>query len=182
MFERLRDAIDAFLDAATPQDPHDITRKMHAAVVETRAALIGLREDLAESQRKLAREKQRLADAERRGTMARDIDDVETAELADQYSAKHRDRAAVLEEKVLAQQHEIELAEREFEEMKVQLRAAKDQRGVASERVDEAWRNLESAGGGDSLADDALRAQLTRSQREAAAEDKLEELKKKMGR
>jgi hypothetical protein len=181
VFEKLRETLDALLDAGTPADHHGVVSKMHEAVVETRAAIHGLRDDLQESETKLAREQSSLADAERRGGMARDIGDSETADIADQYADKHRERVDVLERKVIAQRHEIELAERELDEMKVQMLQAKARGGATAGSVDDAMRSIDDITG-SSDSNDALRRQLNRAEREAAAEDKLEEMKRKMGR
>lgn len=184
MFERLRETLEALLDAATPQDPRSLTGKMHEAVIEARAGLHGMRSALARTESQLESERRQLADAERRGRMAREIGDQETADVADVYVGKHRERVAVLERKLQAQREELALAEREFDEMRNQLRAARE-RGGADARLDNAWRSLQEAGidrPDVDPNDELLRSQLNRAAREAAAEDKLKELKKKMGR
>lgn len=185
MFERLRETLEALLDAATPpDDPRAITRKMHEAVVEARAGLHSMGAAITTTKTRLEAERRQLADAERRGTMAAEIGDQETVDVANVYVAKHRERVAVLERKLEAQREELALGEREFGEMREQLRAARE-RGGQQSHLDSAWRSIEEAGGSRpevDVNDEILRTQLNRAAREAAAEDKLKELKKKMGR
>ncbi len=107
--------------------------------------------------------------------------------MAERFAAKHRERVDVLERKLDAQQSELVLAEREFDEMKAKLLEVERQRPAtdAARSVESAWRDLEAAGGArpeTDLEDQLLRSQLDRSAREARAEEQLRELKKKMGK
>lgn len=186
MFERLRDAFRAALDAATPPaDLRDLARQMREAVIEAKVAVQEMREALARTERELAQERQRLADAERRGRLAGEIQDQETVAVAERFAAKHRERVAVLERKLLAQQDELALAQRELEDMQTQLKnAARDRpAGEAGRSTEDAWRDLQAAGGerpGVDVRDELLKSEMDRAQREAAAERQLEELKKKL--
>lgn len=186
MFERLRDALRAALDAATPAgDLRDLARQMREAVVEARVAVQELRQGLARTDTELAAERQRLADAERRGRLAAEIQDGETVEVAQRFTAKHRERVGVLERKRGAQQEELALAERDVAEMQAQLRKAEVGRPQASadRSTEEAWRDLQAAGGGRpgmELQDELLKSEMDRAAREAAAEKQLEEMKKKL--
>ncbi len=174
MFERLRDALRAALDAATPPgDLRDLARQMREAVVEAKVAVGETREAVARCERDLTQERQRLADAERRGRLAGEIQDRETVEVAQRFAAKHRLR------------DELGLYERELGDMQGQLgRAERDRPLTEAERsAERAWRDLQAAGGprpGVDPADDLLKAQLDRATREAAADRQLRELKKKM--
>lgn len=181
MFERLKDAINAALDAATgPPDAREKVSRMRDAVIEARAALEAMRQGVAKSEQQLAAERQHLADAERRGRMAAQIGDQETADVAQQFAVKHGERVGVLEDKLQAQRAELALAERELDGMKSQLKKAADSGGVES-----AWREIEAAGGvrpDTDVKDELLRSQLDRAAKEAEAEARLDALKKKMGR
>lgn len=181
MFERLRDAINAALDAATqPSDGRDAVSGMRDAIIEARAGVEGMREGLAQTEQKLAKERASLEDAERRGKMAAKIDDQETVDVAREFVEKHSDRVAVLEKKVEAQRAEIALVERELEGMKAQLKKV-----AGSRSVDTAWREIESAGGTrpeTDVNDELLKNQFDRAAREAKADAQLEALKKRMGR
>ncbi|UCG84929.1 MAG: hypothetical protein JSW71_13375 [Gemmatimonadota bacterium] len=181
MFERLREAINAALDAATgPPDSREVLSGMRDAVIEARAALEGMRQAANKTERQLVVERRHLEDAERRGRLAAEIDDQETVEVADRFIEKHRGRVEVLEDKLAAQRAELELAEKELEEMKGQLKQA-----AGKDHVDSAWREIEAAGGArpdTDVGDELLRSQLDRAAREAEAEARLDALKKKMGR
>lgn len=158
---------------------------MRDAVVEAKVAVQEMREALGRTEGELALERQRLADAERRGRLATEIQDQETVAVAERFAAKHRERVGVLERKLAAQREELALAERDLAEMQAQLRAAeRDRPAVESERSTErAWRDVQAAGGarpGVDLQDELLKSEMDRAAREAAAEQQLEELKKKM--
>jgi predicted nucleic acid-binding Zn-ribbon protein len=150
MFERLRDALRAALDAATPPgDLRDLAHQMREAVVEAKLAAGETGEVVARTERELVQERQRLADAERRGRLAAEIQDRETVEVAQRFAAKHRERAAVLEKKLAALRDELSLYERELGDMQAQLvRAERDRPLTAAERsAERAWRDLQAAGG-----------------------------------
>jgi hypothetical protein len=186
MFERLRDALRAALDAATPPgDLRDLARQMREAVVEAKVAVDEMRQALGRTELELGAERQRLADAERRGRLAGEIQDQETVDVASRFTAKHRERVEVLERKLQAQRDEVALAERELGEMQAQLRTAEKSRpqGSAERSTEQAWRDLQAAGGerpGVDLRDELLKSEMDRAAREAAAERQLEEMKKKL--
>ena len=186
LFERLRDAFRAALDAAAgPADLRVLARQMREAVVDAKVAVAEIHEAVARTDRELAVERQRLADAERRGRLAGEIQDQETVTVAERFTAKHRERIAVLERKLAAQREELALAQRELEEMQTQLKSAeRDQPAMQGDRsTEQAWRDVEGAGGarpGMDLQDELLKSDMDRAAREAAAARQLEELKKKM--
>jgi phage shock protein A len=181
MFERLRAAIDAALDAATaPSDKRDVISGMREAVIEAHAALAGLRDGMTRTERELAAEQRNLDDAERRGRLAGGIGDQETVEVAERFVAKHRERVEVLRQKLEAHRAEISLMERELDEMKAQMKKV-----AGSSSVESAWREIEAAGGArpeTDLNNDLLKEQFDRAAREAHANAQLEALKKRMGR
>ncbi len=186
MFERLRDAINAALDAASG-DPRAAMSQMREAVIQARASIEAMRQGIQQTEQRLTQERRLLADTERRGRLARGIEDAETAEVAERFAAKHRERVDVLTRKLEAQQSELALAEREYGDMKAQLIEAERQRPAtdAARSVEAAWRDLEASGGARPETDvegEMLRSQLDRSAREARAEEQLEELKRKMGK
>ena len=183
LFERWRNAFQAALDAAGPGDVREAAARMREAVIEAKVGVREIRDAVSRAEAELAAERQRLADAERRGRLAGEIQDKETVEIAERFAARHRERVDVLERKAAAQRDELALAERELGEMQSQLeRAAKGQAGAGGS-VEQAWRDLEAAGGtrpGTDLKDELLRANIDRTQREAEAQRQLDELKKRM--
>jgi hypothetical protein len=152
---------------------------MREAVVDAKVAVAEVQEAIARTERELGLERQRLADAERRGRLAGEIQDQETVSVAERFATKHRERLGVLEHKLGAQREELALAQRELDEMQAQLKSA----AAAQPSTERAWRDLEEAGGareGTDLRDELLQSDMDRAAREAAAARQLEELKKKM--
>ncbi|MCU0620836.1 MAG: hypothetical protein MUC69_04955 [Gemmatimonadales bacterium] len=184
MFEQLKSRLERILAEATPvADRREATASLRDALVEMRAAVAGLRQALASSERELAAERQALADAERRGTLAGEIGDDETVEVAARFAERHRTRVEVLARKVAVQHEELALAEQEMAELSDRVRTAPA--SAAGDSVRQAWRDLEAAGAatpqsadGDAL----LTAQLDQARRTAAVEEQLAYLKKKLGK
>src|SRR5439155_19444761 len=87
---------------------------MREAVVEAKLAVGETREAVARTERALTQERKRLADAERRGRLASEIQDRETVEVAQRFAGKHRERVGVLDKKLAARQGELALYEREL--------------------------------------------------------------------
>jgi hypothetical protein len=175
VFERLRAAVNAALDAATPPpDWRDLRNELHRAAVEGRAALIQLRDALTKSERELAAERRQLEDARRRGTLAADVGDAETVAVAERFTARHGERVTMLEQKLAAQQAELALTERDVNEVVERLRDLELRAGVPPEgsRVQPP----------PEVDDSELGAALDRAGREAEAEARLRELKNRMGR
>lgn len=159
---------------------------MREAVIEAKVAVREIRDALKRTETELAAERQHLADAERRGRLAGEIQDTETVEIAQRFAARHGEHVAVLEKKLAAQRDELALAERELAEMQSQLEQAARERGpagAANRSVEDAWRDLQSAGAarpGVDPQEELLKSDLDRQRREAQAERQLEELKKRM--
>jgi hypothetical protein len=184
MFESLKARLERFLaDATPPADRGVEAAAIRESLVEMRAAVMGLRDALAASERDLAAERRQLEDAARRGRLAEEIGDGETAEVARRFVERHRERAEVLERKVAVQREELALADREMAELSGRLRAAPA--SAANDSVQRAWRELEAAGGArpDTDAADAfLSAELDQARRRAAVDEQLAYLKKKLGK
>src|SRR5262249_10634112 len=152
---------------------------MREAVVDAKVAVAEIQEAIARTEREIAAQRQQLADAERRGRLAGEIQDKETVVVAERFAAKHRERLGVLEHKLGAQREELALAHRELDDMRGQLKQA----AAAQPSTEGAWRDIEAAGGareGTDLRDELLKSDMDRASREAAAQRQLEELKKKM--
>lgn len=185
MFERLRDALRAALDAATPPgDLRDLARQMREALVDAKVAVEEMRAALGRTDAQLAAERQRLADAERRGRLAAEIQDQETVQVAERFTAKHRERAGVLERKLAAQREELALAERDLVDMQGQLTSADRGSPVGgASSTEQAWRDLQAAGGTRpdvDLQNELLKADIDRAARERTADEQLDLLKKKI--
>ena len=188
VFKRLRDALEAALAGATPpEDLYDLAGRMRGALVEARAGLGQMRDALERSDRELTLARREIETAERRRELAAGINDAETVQVAEAYVAKTRERAGVLERKAAAQREEIALAERDMAEMAAQLEEVTKRRGTidAGRSSAQAWASLGRAGVDRPELDaeqEALKARMDRAAREAEADAKLEELKKRMGK
>ena len=139
--------------------------------MDAKVAVAEVQEAVGRTERELALERQRLADAERRGRLAGEIQDAETVAVADRFAAKHRERLGVLERKLVNQKEELALAQREQDDMQAQLKTAERDRPAMEARQSEPGLDLE---------DELLKSDMDRASRDAAAARQLEELKKKM--
>jgi hypothetical protein len=186
VFEGLRSRIEQFLAEHTaPADARASAAMLQQAVIEAKVSLSQMKDSLAATERELVIERKQLEDAERRGRLATEIADQETADLATRYMTRHRERAEILERKLVVQREELVLAERDIAEWTAQLRAAKQGLGSGAGSAGAAWRDLESAGGTRPETDhagDLLRSDLDRAAHEAAAEEQLAHLKRKLGK
>lgn len=145
---------------------------LHDALVELKVAGSQSREALARAARELAAQQQQLADAERRGKLARDISDQETARIADQFASKHRERAALLTRKIEVIRDELAFIEREYESVASAYRAPG---GTAPPRV-------EPEPAFDEQELQHLETRADRAAIEQAVKAQLEMLKRKMGK
>ena len=186
VFEGLRERLERLL---AEDDPASRTRaqlsRFRETLIDAKAGVQQMREALVKTERKLERERKHLADAERRGRLAAGISDQETAEVAERFAAKHRERVSVLERKLAAQRDELVLAEREVADMTRRMKEAK--LGLPPEgqtdSVKQAWRDLEAAGAPNpetDLRDELLGSELDRRAKEEAVEAQLEHLKSKV--
>jgi len=186
VFEGLKARLEKLLAANTPPgDPRHRAALLHAAIVDAKVAVATMRDALAGTERALAAERKQLEDAERRGRLAAQISDTETAEIAGQFAVRHRERVQVLEMKLAAQREELSLTERDVEQMILELRRARQGGAGPTPAQEAAWRDLESAGGVRPETDmdgELLKSQLNRQQMDAAVQAQLEHLKKKLGK
>lgn len=186
MFEQLRRSLEDLLQRATkPEERREVVARMKDTLVQATLGAEDMRSALAMSRRKLEVEQRELATVRRRKELATGIQDAETMAVADRFEKQHAERAAVLEERVAAQTHEVELAERELDAMKAELRQAMAA-GPASARAPLAGTEPEDPLRDDTAAQtrqeiDALARERARADRDAEAERRLEELKKNMG-
>ena len=63
---------------------------MREAVVDAKVAVAEIQEAVARTERELVAQRQQLADAERRGRLAGEIQDQETVAVAERFAAKYR--------------------------------------------------------------------------------------------
>ena len=145
--------------------------RLRETLLTFKVGLGEMRDALATSERELPAARQELETYQRRGRLAADIGDAETVRIADEYTAKARERVDLLERKVLVQRDELAMAERDYAEARRRFDAAS--RGVPL--------GGESPPADAGAADPALGATLDQRARDAAVDAQLEQLKKKMG-
>lgn len=186
MFEQLRRSLNELLERAVkPEDRRLVVMRMKGTLVQARLGLDDVRDALAQSRRKLDSERRELETVRRRKELALRVQDTETVAIAERFERQHDERARVLEDKILVQTREVELAEREVEEMKAEIRVAlaggASPGGAPLEDTldDDPLEDAANARARDEL--NALARERTRADRDADATRRLEELKRKMG-
>lgn len=209
MFEPLRDALRGLSTRLDPDERRTMAQAMRDALVHAKLGLNDLRALLATTNTRLAAERAELETVRRRQGLAAQINDEETVAIAERFASQHQERVVMLETKQMVQQQELSLAERDYEEMSVELRLIKS--GVApgvrskepgtafgaaaaaeSVRLDGLPADLDleekTAAGVDGVMDDPLADPLvyprrrTRAERDADAEQRLAALKRRMGK
>ena len=131
---------------------------------------------LQRSRTTLAAAAQELTTIARRGDLARQIGDDETVAVAERFAESQRATIGVLERKVAVQEEELALHERAVAEMEADLRSAT---GVGPMPAGAA---AGTAGAAASSSDPADFRSLDDAARVQAADDRLAELKRRMGK
>ena len=183
MFEDIREALrDLMSGRVAPNERRAVLADMRETLVRARMGLDDLRRGVEETRKRLAQEVRDHETAERRRTLAAEIGDKETETIAVRFTAHHAERVAVFQRKLDSQEAELALVDGEVTEMTAQLKAAM---AGAGSGLRDAAPSAETLGGDD----ESLRAELdgmrraeTRAARDAAAEERLAELKRRMGK
>jgi len=193
MFDELRDSLRALSSRLDPDERRRMSSGMREAMVHAKLAVNEMRAALTATEERLRSEQTELDTVRRRQGLAADIGDHETVAIAERFAAQHAERVTVLESKRMVQQQELALAEREYESMSADLRRvmsglAPEASGTGASSVEAAAAREVDALLGDAPlpSDDPLAApppsRRTRSEREADAEARLADLKRKLGR
>jgi hypothetical protein len=193
MFDDVRQAFRDLLRGTPPSGDarRSILAQMRETLVQARMGLDDLRRGVTETRARLTREKSELETVKRRRQLAEGIKDTETVTIAERYEKQHAERVAILERKLESQEAELALVEREVGEMNAEFKLAAaggtpgDHRGVASgpgsPAADDAGDVLdENAAVRDEL--DGLARSRRKADAEAAADEKLAALKRRMGK
>jgi len=186
VFEQLRRSLNDLLERATkPEDRRIVVVRMKTTLVQAKLGLDDLRDALAQSRRKLEVERRELDTVRRRKELAVGISDTETVTVAERFERQHVERISMLEEKIAIQTREVELGEREVEEMKAEIRTAmagapSSAAAPLDDPLDDPLLDPTGARARDEI--DALARERARADRDADASRRLEELKRKMGK
>lgn len=176
MFRELREAwrqaVDNFWRELASDEAGDGSADgAYRQIGKARNYIDRLDREIGECGRLLAEELEQVEVCLRRERMALEIDDRETARIAAEYAARHRERADVLSRKLGALEAERDLCRRDLDEMEAALRTGR----VAEPRSPEL----------DDLNRHPLEHEfrdLEDGDRTRSAEDRLEELKRRMRR
>lgn len=184
MFENLRQSLNDLMARATkPEERRDALARMKDSLVHAKLGVEDLRSGLSKTRERLDQDRRELETVRRRKTLAERIHDEETTALAAKYESHYAERVEVLQRKLDAQQTELELADRELEEMNAEFRrhaigavAPASTAGAAPDPL--------AAETGESARDelDALARAHDRVTRDEDAARRLEELKRRMGK
>jgi hypothetical protein len=189
MFDQLRDSLRTLSGRLAPEERRRVVSTMREALVLAKVSLRDLRDARASTEARLATERESLATVRRRQGLAAGIGDTETVAIAEKFAVQHGERIAMLETKLMAQQQELTVADRELDDMASQLRMAMagvdttagGPDGAAQREVDDLLNDA-AGGGQDPLERDSAPARRSRAEREADAEDRLAALKRRMGK
>ena len=139
-------------------------------VARVRNQLDELDNAIRDTRGRLTHEKDQIEICVRRERMAKEIGDTETARVAADYGARHRERADVLARKLEALEAERALCRRDLDEMEKALRDGRVR--AARLELDDLNRHP---------AEDEFR-NLEDSERQKTAQERLDELKRRMDR
>ena len=187
MFESFRQSLNDILDRATPpEERRAVLARMNQTLVQARMGLDDLRGGVGVTRERLDVETRELETMRRRKAAAVAINDAETVALAEKYETLHAERAEVLRRKLEAQEAELGMVEREVGAMTSDLKQAMlDAGGNPSSISDDARAEADAIlddGKGVAEEIDAMSRAGRRSARESEAEQKLAELKRRMGK
>ncbi|MBL0169135.1 MAG: hypothetical protein IPP90_00190 [Gemmatimonadaceae bacterium] len=186
MFDQLRDSLRGLSDRLAPEERRRVTSSMRDALVHAKLALGELRDAARATEARVATERAELETVRRRQGLAAQINDAETVAIAERFAAQHAERVAVLEAKLQVQQQELSMVEREYDEMTTQLRMAMSglAPGGASPEV-AAQREVDALLADEPLPEPGAAApppRRSRAEKEANAESRLADLKRRMGK
>ncbi|MFL5563034.1 MAG: hypothetical protein ACJ79K_16295 [Gemmatimonadaceae bacterium] len=179
MFENLRRSLRDLLDAHPGTADAPSLAQMRETLVQARVGLAEMRQGLEETRISLAAKEREIETVRRRKAQATAIGDAKTVRVADRYEQELSSRIDVLARKLRVQEDELALGEREVGEMTTELRKAiggvPPVPGVAADPLADA----------DSAALDelsSLERSRARAARDANADERLAELKRRMGK
>jgi hypothetical protein len=185
MFENLRQSIrDLASGVIPPAQRGAAIAEMRATLVQARVGVADLAAALEKTRGALGAEEKELATVQRRREQAQRINDAETVEIALRFENKHAGRVSLLQRKIAVQEEELRLAEAEVATMVAELKTAMAGAGSASQSD---ATSAAAAAALDEAEDlrrdlDALARRKQREEKEAVAEERLAELKRRMGR
>jgi len=136
MFENLRNAFREAIENFNKELDRDqvpgavdrLLAGMRDEVADAKLRIRELEDQISRTDAEVAREKRDASTARRRGKLAAEIDDAETVQLAEEYAVRHEERQRILEQKSAALRQELEIREKEVEEMLGKVKEAQAKR------------------------------------------------------
>ena len=190
-----RDAVENFEREVRSDSPGSATtRIMRSQVASARGALARLDLEIDRARAEADAERDAEQVCIRRQGLAAGIDDQETARIAGEYAVRHAERAAIYERKTSVLQEERALLLRDLESMETEMASHAADHPAGSFPGSDAMSDdddLDGMRGPDAGLDDYDDAEerkrqeyeiarLRREKRDRAAEERLEELKRRM--
>lgn len=202
MFDAFRQSLEDLINRATPpEERRTIVARMRDTLVQAKAGVHDLHDALQKSRQRLVAEERELETVRRRRQLAEGIGDAETVQVAMRFEQVHTERVDIVRRKIEAQEAELALAEREVDEMSTELKAAVSGTGGvhavgavpdppmpdpagAADAGDRAADGADADVDGAAMREqfDSLARARARADREADAQRRLEELKRRMGK
>ena len=186
VFDAFRRSFEDLLNRATrPEERRIVAARMKETLVQARLGLDDLRNGLQAARKRLAAEEHELDTVKRRKTLAEGINDRETVDVATKYEEMHAQRVEVARQKLVAQEAELALAEKDVGEMTAQLRAVMsgaDTGHGPSAAIDPGMEPDEGPDADLRSEIDSLGRARAAQDREADAARRLDELKRRMGK
>ena len=208
MFEHIRASLNALLDSArSPGDRRAVLADMKETLVRARLGVDDMKKGVEEARARAAAARTELETIRRRRDLAAGIGDRETVEVAERFEKLQAERVAVLEQKAETQQRELALLEAEVAEMGTEFRRAAAGAPATAAGTSGAPRAVRDPGATSDLAADAadraaareveelldpnadlsadirrVSREQERQAREQSADERLAELKRRMGK
>jgi hypothetical protein len=174
-----RQAVENFQREAGVEGAPPRVRAMERELTSASGALLKLDTEIIRTTRDLEKERDAEQVCRRRGALARDVGDDETVRVAEEFAARHAERAAVLERKLDVLGDERALLARDVDAMRQTMKGIADATGAVGAGKAEDSPASSAAAARDDIGDVEF-SRMERERRSRAADERLEELKKKM--
>ncbi|HET6681602.1 MAG TPA: hypothetical protein VFG84_10415 [Gemmatimonadaceae bacterium] len=189
VFDDIRNAFRELLRGNPSADARrGILADMRETLVRARMGVDDLRQGVGETKRRLEAQRRELETVQRRKSLAEGINDAETVRVATRFESVQTEKVTILERKLENQEAELELVEREVQEMMSELKAAAAGAVPPPLPHERAAKEAE-AEVADLTGDRALNEEMERMARAqrradsaAEADEKLAALKRRMGK
>lgn len=177
----------------------ELLKRMEREAVDAKTSLAEAGEQLQRARARAKAEEKEEAVCRRREAMARKIGDAETADVAAEFAAKHAERKDVMARKAEALEAEMRLQEAEYAGMVAKIKEARANRDTLAARagrakaresldgvsemldgLDEMGTSATSAAAGPTA--EEFDDEILRRSRDEAIDERLEALKRRMGR